>query len=196
MPHHSRPGTRTRTRAQFCAIGVLGLCLAPMPAMPSEDGIHLVEQEIKAGLLYNFMKYTDWPEGAPDLNTPMVVCLFGGDPFDGRLQPMSGRTVNQHVIEIREPKTAGELTMCSLLFVHANAKPQWPQLRAALAERAMLTVSDFDGFADSGGMIEFTRMNNRIGIRIDFQAVMAAHLQVQDRLQRLASRNRDGASAR
>jgi hypothetical protein len=171
------------------------LCMGLAPVAHAQESIQLVEQEIKAGLLYNFMKYTDWPsDGPPELSAPMVVCLFGGDPFRGRLQPMVGRTVNQHVIELRQLQAIDELGMCSLVFVHADAKSQWPQLRMALAEKAMLTVSDFPGFADSGGMIEFTRIKNRIGVKIGAGAVMAAHLEVQDRLQRLV--NRDGAGAR
>jgi hypothetical protein len=176
-------------------IRALMLCMACAPAVHAQESIQLVEQQIKAGLLYNFMKYTDWPaDVAPELSAPMVVCLFGGDPFSGRLQPMAGRTVNQHVIELRELHAVDELRMCSLVFVHADAMSQWPQLRMALADKAMLTVSDFPGFADSGGMIEFTRNKNRIGIKIGAGAVMAAHLDVQDRLQRLA--NSDGAGAR
>jgi hypothetical protein len=150
-----------------------------------EENVQLVEQEIKAGLLYNFLKYTQWP--AERANGNAVVCLFGGDPFNGRLQPMTGRTVNQHGIEIRNVHSVQETDACSLLYIHANEKPNWPQLRKALAEKVVLTVSDIDGFAESGGMIEFTRTDNRIGVKINVDAVTAAHLAVQARLLRLAS---------
>jgi hypothetical protein len=116
-----------------------------------------------------------------------VVCLLGGDPFNGHLQPMAGRTVNQHNIEIRSVRTAQESDGCSLLYIDANEKPGWPQLQKALAGKDVLTVSDFDGFAESGGMIEFTRTDKRIGVKINVDAVAAAHLAVQSRLLRLAS---------
>jgi hypothetical protein len=171
-----------------CGVAALLLCLAQTPPASAQESIHLVEQEIKAGLLYNFMKYTDWPkEDAQQTNAQMVVCLFGGDPFRGRLQAMAGRTVHMHVIALREARTINDLAMCSLIFVHADAAPQWPQLRTVLAEKAMLTVSDFPGFTEVGGMIEFTRMENRIGVKIAADAVMAAHLQVEDRLLKLAN---------
>lgn len=150
-----------------------------------QDNIRLVEQEIKAGLLYNFLKYTQWP--AEHANREAVVCLIGGDPFGGRLQPLAGRTVNQHNIEIRNLANTQEIDACSLLYVHANLKPNWPQLQKALAGKDVLTVSDFDGFAQSGGMIEFTKNDNRIGVKINVDAVTAAHLTVQSRLLRLAS---------
>ena len=53
-------------------------------------------------------------------------------------------------------------------------------------EDDLVTVSDIPGFASSGGMIEFTRVDNRIGVTINTDTVTAAHLVVQDRLLRLA----------
>jgi len=157
------------------------------PAAEAAEGLQLVEQEIKAGLLYNFLKYTDWPAGGAAANAPIVVCLIGGDPFGGRLQPMSGRTVNQRVIEIRSLEAVKDSGVCSLLFVNAGEKPQWPELRTALMAKPMLTVSDFAGFSDAGGMIEFTRVDNRIGVKINTAALASAHLKVQDRLLKLAT---------
>jgi hypothetical protein len=169
---------------------LLALLLAAALLTPAyaEENVQLVEQEIKAGLLYNFLKYTQWPpEHAQQANGDAVVCLFGGDPFNGHLQPMAGRTVNQHGIEIRNVHTLQEIDACSLLYIHADEKANWPQLQKALAGKDVLTVSDFGGFAESGGMIEFTRVDNRIGVKINVDAVTAAHLAVQGRLLRLAS---------
>lgn len=168
---------------------VFALLLAVAFTAPvlADENVQLVEQEIKAGLLYNFLKYTQWPEGAQSAGGKVVVCLFGGDPFNGHLQPMAGRTVNQHAIEIRSVHSTQEMDACSLLYVHSDEKAHWPQLQKTLAAKDVLTVSDFDGFAASGGMIEFIRADNRIGIKINTDAVTAAHLAVQDRLLKLAS---------
>ncbi|HEY5239032.1 MAG TPA: YfiR family protein [Rhizomicrobium sp.] len=170
------------------AVFALLLGVASVGAALADENMQLVEQEIKAGLLYNFLKYTQWPDDhSPAADGDVIVCLFGGDPFDGHLQPMSGRTVNQHAIKIRNVKGADDLSACSLVFVHANQKADWPQLQKTLAGKDVLTVSDFDGFAASGGMIEFIRADNRIGIKINVDAVKAAHLAVEDRLLKLAS---------
>lgn len=152
----------------------------------AQEGVRLAEQDIKAGLLYNFLRYTEWPQPAP-AGASMVVCVYGRDPFGGRLASMAGRTVNQRTIEVRTVHEAAQANTCSLLFLGAEERANWPGLRAQLGERGILTVSDYDGFARSGGMIEFTRVNNRIGVRVNVQAAEAANLSVQDRLLRLAS---------
>lgn len=145
-----------------------------------------MEQDVKAGMLYNFLRYTDWP-GSAHAPGAMTVCVYGADPFSGRLASMAGRTVNQRPIVVRATRTASELAECSLIFINAEERSDWPRLRAALARRHVLTVSDYEGFANAGGMIEFTRANNRVGVRINVAAAEAADLAVQDRLLRLAT---------
>jgi len=164
---------------------LLAVALAA-PAYAAEN-LQLVEQQIKAGLLYNFLKYTQWPAERERAGAPIKVCLFGGDPFDSHLQPMAGRTVNEHRIEIAVARSVAEITDCSLLFIPADQKANWPELQKALEGKSVLTVGDFQDFALSGGMIEFTRTANRIGVVINTEPMAAANLQVEDRLLKLAS---------
>src|SRR5689334_5687712 len=133
-------------------------------AARADEGVQLIEQKIKAGLIYNFLKYTQWPQGSRQTTGPVVVCMLGGDAFDGHLKPIAGRTVNERTNEVREVGTAAEAAPCSLLIVNASHKADWPQLRTALANQSIVTVSDIDGFTGQGGMIEFTHTDNRVGV--------------------------------
>lgn len=168
---------------RWCCLAVLLMLPAPVTAA---GNLQLHEQEIKAGLLYNFLKYTDWiPEKTN--NTPITVCIFGDDPFDGYLNPMAGRTVNQREITLRTVRSIQETATCHLLFINANEKSRWPQIVKFLAGKNVLTVSDFSGFADAGGMIEFGHKNEHISAEINLDAVNNAQLQVQDRLLKLVT---------
>ncbi len=160
--------------------------LLALSAQAAAQDLRLAEQDIKAGMLYNFLRYTDWNQPSAR-DQPVVVCLYGADPFGGRLQRMEGRTVNQRRIDVRSARTYADINSCALVYLGSDQRSQWPQLRAHLAGRSILTVSEFDGFARSGGMIEFARQNNRVAVRINVAAVETAHLSVQDRLLRLAS---------
>ena len=172
-------------RQFILAVAALFAFAASAPAT-AQNNVRLVEQDIKAGLLYNFLRYTDWGASQSRSNR-IVVCTFGADAFDGRLARMAGRTVNQRTIEVRAARTSAELGSCALVFFNADLRSEWPALRTQLAGRSILTVSDFDGFTRSGGMIEFTRINSRVGVRVNVAAVEAADLTVQDRLLRLAT---------
>jgi hypothetical protein len=173
---------------------ILLLCIVPAANASAEQSLQLLEQEIKAGLLYNFLKYTDWPAGAVQPSS-MVVCVFGDDPFDGYLKPMAGRTVNQREIAIRILHAIGDAGGCQLLFLNASEKEQWPQLRASLSGKSVLTVSDLKGFSDMGGMIEFSHKNDHVSVNLNMDAVAAAQLHVQERLLNLVSITHQAAGA-
>ncbi len=158
---------------------MLGLCTSTY----ATDPLQLHAQEIKAGLLYNFLKYTEWP--APP--SSMTVCVFGEDPFEGYLQPMAGRSVNRVEIMLRFTYAIAETGTCNLVFVNAAEKKQWPELQKFLADKSILTVSDFEGFAASGGMIEFGKKEAHISADLNMDATIAAHLHVQERLLKLVT---------
>lgn len=166
---------------------VLLLCVFPVPEAGAAGDLTLREQEIKAGLLYNFLKYTRWPDSSFSTSPSITVCIFGGDPFGGSLTPMEGRTVNQRAIALRQVREPEALEGCHLLFINAAAKKRWPELHRRLSGRNVLTVSDFAAFAASGGMIEFSRRGGHIGAKLNVEAVNAAGLHIEERLLRLVT---------
>jgi len=115
----------------------------------------------------------------------MTVCVFGEDPFGGYLGPMVGRTVNQRTIAVHYIHNVSEIGECRLLFINAGEKEHWPEIHKNLAGKSILTVSDFAGFAASGGMIEFGHQDNHINASLNINAVTAEGLHVEDRLLRL-----------
>ena len=147
----------------------------------------MLEQKVKAGLICNLLKYVDWPEESGAAPEPsVVICIFGNDPFGGSLDPLAQRTVNQRRIEIRRVDAIAETQRCHLLFVNANEHRRWTEISAFLAGKSVLTVSDFEAFVGSGGMVEFTHQDQHIAVSIDMTAVSAAGLRVHDRLLNLA----------
>src|SRR6185312_13017324 len=116
----------------------LAALIAATVSARADETLQLHEQEIEAGLIYNFLKYIEWPDAAHA--SAMTICIYGDDPFKGYLQPMEGRTVNQRRIGLRSVHDAASAAGCDLLFVNAAEKGQWPQLEKSLAGKNVLTV--------------------------------------------------------
>jgi hypothetical protein len=148
----------------------------------SAQGLELHEREIKAGLLYNFLKYTDFPDSG---GASISLCLYGGDPFGGYLDHTKGLTVHEKPIAVRVISSAAEASECQLVYV--SSRGDWGGLSSALAGKGVLTVSDFEGFASSGGMIEFSRSGDHVGALLNMDAVSAARLHVEARMLRLVT---------
>jgi len=159
-----------------------------IPAYADEPPLQMEEQKIEAGLIYNFLKYTDWtPAKTEATSTPIVICIFGKDPFNGYLQPIEERTVKQRNITIRHVDKIPETSRCHLLVVGTEKKELWPELHEFLASKDVLTVSDLSGFSDAGGMIQFSQRSDRIAMDLNTKAIAEAHLHVQDSLLRLGT---------
>ena len=181
--------TRRKIRKIIIAAFVVAMMLLPIRSFAEkQDQLQLSEQKIKAGLIYNFLKYTEWPsEKMARPAAPLVVCILGtGDPFDGYLQPIEGRTVNQRIIKLRHLSSTADAEGCNMLFIGSDEQAQWPALHGFLANKSILTVADFSGFSHAGGMIEFGTEDNRIQVWLNIEAVTSAHLRIYDSLRRLA----------
>lgn len=163
-----------------CA-GLVALLLALSCPVFAES---LNEQKIKAGLLYNFLKYTDWPQsGQKTLN----VCLFREDSFEGSLDPLRGRTAQQYQIAIVRISSIAQAATCHAIFIPSGESSSVPEILAQVRGKGVLTLSDMRGFARQGGMIEFTMKDDqRIHILINRSAVRAADIRIQSRITRLA----------
>ena len=60
------------------------------------------------------------------------------------------------------------------------------QILSNLRGRSVLTVSDIEGFAGLGGMVELFTERSKIRMRINLEAVKAANLKISSKLLRVA----------
>jgi hypothetical protein len=146
------------------------------------------EYQVKAVFLFNFSHFVEWPATAYAAPAdPFVIGLLGGDPFGARLdETVRNERVGERPIVVRRLHDAGELGGCQLVFIDRSQAPQLERVLAALGSRPVLTVSEIDGAARRGVMVEFATQNNRIGLRINDRAARAGGLVISSKLLRLA----------
>lgn len=172
---------RNAILATFIMAVIISFCSVAYAA-----AVQLQEGKIKAGLLYNFLKYTSWP-GESEGQT-IHVCLVGGDSFDGALYPLSGRTAQRRVIAVQEVEPF-EIEQCNLVFIHQSAQNDMEDVLANLRGRSILTLSDAQNFSRQGGMVEFARgTDHRIHLVINNHNIEKSGLRVEERLLKLAER--------
>jgi hypothetical protein len=160
--------------------------LSPSMAISGQaNRLQLYEETIKTGLIYNFLKYTTWPDDSAHKQR-LRICLFGGDPLNGNLDLLNGKTAQQSVIEISNVDGINEMADCSLVFINRNSQNSLQEILAFLKDKHVLTISDIDQFAKQGGMVEMTMEDQRVTLYINKQALDRAGLSIQERLLKLA----------
>ena len=155
--------------------------------LAQETSLQLYEQKIKAGIIYNLLKYTAWPADAvPNPQGKLQLCIFGKDPFEGYLSPLEGRTAQQIPIAIVQLQQIEETTYCNVVIIHRDQAHVLSELLPYLNDKHILTVSDIEHFAKKGGMVELAKEGEKISLHINTNAIGNARLNIQGPMLKLA----------
>jgi hypothetical protein len=140
------------------------------------------EYEIKAAYLYNFIKYVDWPS----YGDTITIGVLGGNPFGTALAPLNGKIVKGRRLLIKELDSVREAQKCQIIFVSSSEKQRLQEIFENLKFARVLTVGETDGFATSGGMINFVEENNKVHFEINADAARRTGLTISSELLKLA----------
>jgi hypothetical protein len=146
------------------------------------------EYQVKAVFLFNFSRFVDWPAAAfPSASAPLVMCIFGHDPFGADLdEVVKGEVVNGRPLLIRRVQVTAGTSECHILFIHKSEDRRLDEVLSAVDRRSTLTVSDVPGPAQRGVMIRLVTVQGRIRLRIDVESARAADLTISSNLLRSA----------
>jgi len=144
------------------------------------------EYAVKAGFLYNFPKFVEWPAGAfSDAN--FVLCVVGADPFDTVLDTLNGKLVGGRPLVVKRYSAAGPLGGCQVLFVSDSERRRMGQILAAIGKAPVLLVGEMENFTQLGGMIQFVTTDKGVQFEVNIETARQHGLQFSARLLRLAS---------
>ncbi len=153
-----------------------------MAEADAEDGLVL-----KAAFIYNFAKFTHWPEKLPgEQGAPLSLCIAGEDDLADTLGRLKGRLVKGRQLHTQTFKGTQIPGNCHVLYVAASEQKRYRGLVKAVRGQAILTVSELPGFARTGGIVELTRAHGRIRFIINLGLAREAGLEISPRLLALA----------
>jgi len=140
------------------------------------------EYEIKAAYLYNFIKYVDWPSSGDTI----TIGVLGGNPFGTALAPLDGKIVKGRRLLIKEVASLRDAQKCQIIFVSSSEKSRLQEIFENLKSARVLTVGETQGFASSGGIINFVEENNKVRFEINADAARRTGLNISSELLKLA----------
>jgi hypothetical protein len=146
-----------------------------------------LEYQVKAVCMLNVARMVSWPAGVfADANAPLVIGVFGENPFGTALQEaVKGETVQKRRIVVRRVSMA-EITGCHMLFVSRSEQNQLDACLRAAGGASVLTISEIERFPQSGGMVGLALIGGRIRFEINAEAAWRAGLRIDPQFLRLA----------
>jgi YfiR/HmsC-like len=181
------------TRKGISPLLILFLMLSPA-GRSFASAQTLSEYQIKAGFFFNFTRFVEWPESAfVTATSPILACVAGETPLADLVTDVAvGKVVNGRAVSIRRVKASDDLRRCHLLFISAAEERRTTEILASLKKTNTLTVSETAGFAQAGGMINFSIQENRVKLELNLDAATRAGLKINSKLiavSRLVSHN-------
>lgn len=152
----------------------------PAPAVAA-DGAS--EQAVRAALVFNFIKFTEWPAGTAG-EPRLLVCMATGDPAQiAALEALGERRVRG--MPLTPARFRGQAN-CDVIYVDTSGR--WNEIAEKYRSGRALTIGGYSGFVSAGGMIEISLQEG--GARFDINAAEAKRvgLRFYPQLLRLARR--------
>lgn len=146
------------------------------------------EYLIKAAFLYNFAKFTYWPERAfADSTAALEICVLGEDPFGAALDAIAEKEIEGRKVTIRRLGEMAAADGCHLLFIASSQRAQLRDIIARLDEQPVLTVADVPEFTGIGGIITLKVLSDKVRFEINLPAARRAELHLSSKLLRLST---------
>ncbi len=173
-----KPALRSACLAMLLAGFGLPVVQAASPAVS--------ERAVKAALLVKLTRFVYLPEQA--VETPPVICLLGQNPFDNHLQTLTSALPDDKQVQVQLLNATQQAADCQLVYIAKSETRRLDAHLQALKPYPLVTISDIDGFARKGGMVELALDNSgQINILINRSAATQQGADFSAQLLRLAT---------
>lgn len=169
---------------RFSATLILLLSLALMPSGSRAQDTQPSEYQVKAALIFAFVKYVEWPAASfTKAQSPLCIGVLGDNPFGPDLeQTVHGKILNSRPLVVKQCQTLEEARQCHVLFIGTSENKRLQEIFDGLRGAHVLTVGETENFIKSGGMINFFREGNKFRFEINDAAAKKAELKIDSKL--------------
>jgi hypothetical protein len=142
-------------------------------------------QQNKATLVYKICKFIYWPEKIHSISSDdkFSICIFTKHKLGKEFKNLEYKKIKSHLIKVHAIKDSKNIhSQCSVIFIDNSQYKSMPSILNSLKKKHILTLSSIQDFAYQGGMIEFSKTNNRLQLIINIDRIQESELEVDSEL--------------
>jgi len=179
------------TKTHFATAAVLAAaCLLCTSIGRAQD---VTESSLKAAFIYNFARFTEWPQDALPSTATFSACVLGNGTIRDALERIvKGRLLSGRGISVSQVQLDGKLRSCHLLYVSGITTTQVTAIVAAVRGAPVLTISDVDDFVRQGGIAQMFVENGKMRFDLNLEVARRSQLDLSSKLLVLAAHVHDG----
>ncbi len=166
----------------LCGNWLAGLLLALLPLAAHAA---TTESAVKAGFIYNFTKFIEWP-ASTGMYANFNLCVVGDSHLEDSLHALEGKMVGGKPLSLHLNVAGENLKSCQMIFVAEDDDQAVQALLKELASLPVVTISDSPDFVQKGGMIGLVRDGTRMGFEVNLAAANLSGVHISSQLLKLA----------
>jgi hypothetical protein len=141
--------------------------------------------EIHAAMVYNFIKYVQWPDEGQAGD--FVVGVIGDDNvFNTLKQWYDGKPKGSKKYVIKKLAAAAEAGDCQVVYVGKAKSKEFENVKTSTTGKSILTVTDGNGLGQKGSCINFKVIDGKLKFELNQGTVTSANLKVSSQLSSMA----------
>jgi|SRR5688572_11651066 len=141
--------------------------------------------ELHAAMLYNFIKYIQWPnESEPG---DFVVGVIGDENVFNTLKTWyDGKAKGTKKYVIKKLSSAGEAESCQVVYVGKAKNKEFENIKTSVTGKSVLTITDGNGMGQKGSCINFKVIDGKLKFELNQATVTGSNLKVSTQLSSMA----------
>lgn len=163
----------------FFAVFMFGASIMT-PTMAQERPVH----EIHAAMLYNFIKYVQWPDEST--GGDFVVGVLGEDNVFNTLKLYDGKPKGAKKLVIKKLGSAEEASTCQVVYLGKSKNRDFENIKNSITGKSVLTVTDGNGLGAKGSCINFKIVDGKLKFELNQNVVTQSNLKISGQLASMA----------
>jgi hypothetical protein len=141
--------------------------------------------EIHAAMLYNFIKYVQWPNESEA--GEFVVGVIGDENvFNTLKQWYDGKPKGVKKYVIKNLGSADEAGSCQVVYVGKSKNKEFENIKTSTTGKSVLTITDGNGLGQKGSCINFKVIDGKLKFELNQGVIGASSLKVSTQLSSMA----------
>ena len=157
----------------FVVISMIGLT----PELKAQRPMH----EIHSMLIFNFIKYIDWPEATK--SGDFVIAVYGDDDVFQQLNTFySNRPIKGQNAKIISASSISEINSAHVVYVAEKKSNDFESLQTKFNGKPTLIITDRSGLGKKGSCINFKEVGGKLKFEINQASFDSNQLKISSQL--------------
>ena len=141
--------------------------------------------EIHAAMLYNFIRYVQWPDESAA--GEFVVGVIGDDNVFNTLKTWyDGKPKGSKKYVVRKLATSAEANACHVVYLGKSKNREFENVKASTTGRSILTVTDGNSLGHKGSCINFKIVDGKLKFELNQNTLTSSNLKISSQLSSMA----------